>query len=143
MKGVLGFVWPVLILLLLIAFRFWYQQQTNPIGERLYTLHCANCHMEQGQGLAKLIPPLANADYLITYREQIPCIIRNGMQGEIVVNGTTYNHPMPGNDILTETEIYHIIDYINHSWENDIEEIPGDSIDDYLKKCVDPKLLYE
>ncbi len=135
LKGILGFVWPVIILLLLTLFRYWYQQQSNPIGKRLYNQNCANCHMQAGQGLAQLIPPLAQADYLISYRDSLPCIIRNGMRGEVMVNGITYNQPMPGNDQLSASEIAHIMDYINHSWGNDIISIPQDSVSQLLNQC--------
>ena len=58
---ILYFGWPVLVVGL--AF-FLYQQSggsTNSAGQRLYTTHCANCHMDNGQGLRQLIPPLAGA----------------------------------------------------------------------------------
>jgi len=91
--------------------------------------------MENGQGLARLIPPLAQVDYLENNRVLVPCIIRNGMSGVIQVNGIKYNHPMPGNLELTSNEIANIIDFIFHAWGNDIPRIERDSISLLLSQC--------
>ena len=60
-------------------------------GAILYTNFCANCHMETGEGLRGLIPPLAKSDYLAAHRADLACLIRNGQRGKIVVNGVEYN----------------------------------------------------
>lgn len=68
--------------------------------------------MENGQGLGALIPPVANADFVLNNMEQLACIIKYGMQGEITVNGVVYNDQMEGNARLTDVEINNIIYYI-------------------------------
>lgn len=88
-------------------------------GQNLYVQHCANCHMENGKGLGRLIPPLANSDWLKNNQSQLSCAIKYGMEGEIVVNDTTYNQVMPGVADLSEFQIANIINYINHAWGND------------------------
>ena len=40
-------------------------------GAKLYATHCASCHGDQGQGLQRLIPPVANADYIAKYRAEL------------------------------------------------------------------------
>jgi len=45
------------------------------------------------------------------------CSIKNGLRGEIMVNGISYNQPMPASG-LTDLEIAEIITYINNSWGN-------------------------
>lgn len=88
-------------------------------GENLYLQHCANCHMEDGAGLRRLIPPLAGADYLEKYPGRVVRGIHYGMEGPMVVNGVTYNQPMPGNEALSEFQIVNIVNYINQAWGND------------------------
>jgi mono/diheme cytochrome c family protein len=85
-------------------------------GESLYKKHCAPCHMDDGSGLAALIPPLAGADYLQLYPERLPCIVVNGLEGPVQVNGQTYNQPMPGIADLKDVEIANILNYIQHRW---------------------------
>ena len=92
-------------------------------GRALYTEHCANCHMDDGRGLRQLIPPLAGADYLQERPAAVVAGIRHGMNGPLVVNGTTYNYPMPGNADLTEFQIVNIVNYINQAWGNDYGRI--------------------
>lgn len=85
-------------------------------GRNLYKIHCANCHMDDGKGLVRLIPPLAQSDYMLSNVERTICIIKYGMSGEIVVNNQVFNHPMPGNINLTDIEIAEISTYIYNAW---------------------------
>ena len=114
------------------------ETKTYRQGEILYQNFCANCHMEDGSGLQGVIPPLAGADYVRDHQLDLPCIIRVGMQGEIVVNGQTYNSVMPGENKLSHFEITNIINYINHAWGNDYGIIKFDDVQAELEKC--PKI---
>jgi mono/diheme cytochrome c family protein len=113
----------------------------NAQGEWLYGQYCANCHMESGQGLRGVIPPLAGADYLSREREQIACIIRYGQQGPIRVNGREYNQLMPGVENLNAVEITNIINYINQAWGNDLPYFPLDSVKAGLDACSEREVL--
>ena len=88
-------------------------------GHVLYDTHCANCHMEEGTGLRQLIPPLAGSDYLRDQPARVVNGIVHGMEGPLIVNGVTYNQPMPGNTELSEFQIVNIVNYINQAWGND------------------------
>ncbi len=104
-------------------------------GALLYRNNCANCHMDQGEGLRGLIPPLAKADYLQKYQGDLACIIRYGMKGEIVVNGQSYNQAMPGNAELSDIEITNLINYINRQWGNEIPERSVQQVRKDLAAC--------
>lgn len=110
--------------------------ETYMQGKRLYAAHCANCHMDDGTGLAKLIPPLAGSDYLKLNQEIIPCILRHGQDGSVTVNGVTYNQEMPPNE-YTEVQITNIINYINHEWGNDFDIVNLPITTQRLKDCND------
>ncbi len=86
-------------------------------GAVLYENHCAGCHGEQGQGLGRLIPPLAGADYLALHRYELPCLIRHGMSHPIVVNGVPYQQVMPG-DSLSAARITNLLNYVENHWGN-------------------------
>lgn len=88
-------------------------------GELLYTKHCSNCHQADGSGLGRLYPPLKQSDYMNENFEQVLCLMRNGIQGEVTVNGVQYNQAMPGVPTLTDLEIAEIATYIYNTWENE------------------------
>jgi len=87
-------------------------------GQRLYNQHCLNCHGLNGEGLEQLIPPLAKSDYLMADIDRAICQVRFGRVGEIIVNGRTFNQPMPENKKLRALEIAEIITYVTNSWGN-------------------------
>ncbi len=91
-------------------------------GKEVYALNCQNCHMENGEGMAGVNPPVAKADYLKKPAKTLIDVILKGQSGEVVVNGITYNVPMPAYDYLTDVQIADVLNYIKNSWGN---KIPG------------------
>ena len=65
-------------------------------GQNLYNLHCSNCHQHTGKGLGRVFPPLNESDYMDANFNQVICLIKNGREGEMTVNGILFNEPMPG-----------------------------------------------
>lgn len=90
--------------------------------------------MEDGNGLAKLIPPLTNSDYLKNNQNKIACILRNGQTGKVTVNNVMYDQEMPGKK-YTEVQITNIINYINHAWGNDYGVISLEETTIALRNC--------
>ena len=125
----------VLINLVLIFIALSCQQEPYQQGKNLYVQHCENCHMADGTGLGGNIPPLAGADYLKEKPGIVSCIIRYGMEGEVLVNGTTYDEPMPGVETLSEFQIANIINYINHAWGNNYGFVKVEDIRTQLENC--------
>jgi len=99
-------------------------------GKEYYNHLCSNCHMEDGTGLKKVIPSLANSEYLKLNQESLPCLIRNGM--ETPEDSTLF---MPANRNLTAFEISNIINYINSSWGNTTEIQHINQIQERLHSC--------
>ncbi|MFP4089739.1 MAG: c-type cytochrome [Cyclobacteriaceae bacterium] len=112
-----------------------YYEQYMVHGERLYKQQCANCHQEDGSGLGRLIPPLAQSDYMLEDVGRTLCIIRNGMEGEIIVNGQHYKQEMPANEKLTDIEVAQIATYVYNSWGNAQGFIPVREASAYLDAC--------
>ena len=88
-------------------------------GQVLYKTHCANCHQENGQGLAGLYPPIMGSDYLTKNKESVLCSMRNGLQDTIIVNGKSYHQPMPANTQLQALDVAEIATYIYNEWGNE------------------------
>lgn len=103
-------------------------------AQKSYENHCASCHGIEGKGLKNLIPPLAGADWLAQNQDILVCVIRNGIEGEITVNGVVYNQPMDGIK-LSDIQMYNIINYINTSWGNNFELTSTEKVLKDLKKC--------
>jgi mono/diheme cytochrome c family protein len=93
-------------------------QQYFAQGQTLYEKHCSNCHQKNGQGLGRVYPPLASSDFFGKNLNASLCIMKYGIQGEIIVNGKSFNKPMPGVPSLTELEIAEIATYIGNSWNH-------------------------
>ncbi|WP_323755246.1 cytochrome c [Roseivirga sp.] len=89
-------------------------------GRRLYKTICQNCHMENGEGLGRLIPPLAKSDFLKNNRADLPRIVKFGLHGPISVNGVEFNQPMPANPKLTDIEVAEILTYVGNTWGNEV-----------------------
>lgn len=104
-------------------------------GKILYQTHCQNCHKEEGEGMGRLIPPLAASDYLLNDANNIACLIKKGQIGEIVVNGQTYNQPMPAHTDMTALEIAEIMTYIKNSWGNKKGLIDVNTTQKALQEC--------
>jgi mono/diheme cytochrome c family protein len=125
--------WHILWLLLFVGASC--EQQPYQIGQRLYQVHCANCHMDNGAGLGALIPPLADSDYLRLQRDKLPCLIRHGLQDTILVNGKIYAEQMPGNKHLNEVQIANVLNYVLQSWGNQEAPFSLEEVNKALNQC--------
>jgi len=99
-----------------------YELQTDlkesiQLGSEIYKDFCVTCHRPDGKGIPKSFPPLANSDYLMNSREQSIRAVKFGQQGEIVVNGISYNSVMTVQG-LENDEIANVMNYIMNSWGN-------------------------
>jgi mono/diheme cytochrome c family protein len=101
-------------------------------GEKIYTSMCISCHQKNGEGVIGAFPPLANSDYLLADINRSIDIVKNGMQGEIVVNGQTYNGIM-ANQGLTDEEVRDVTNYILNAWGNKGGEVSLDDVKTALK----------
>ncbi len=90
-------------------------------GAIVYKDFCIMCHQTNGKG-TKLIPPLANSDYLLTKRKASIKAIKFGQLGEIIVNGKKYNSSMATMG-LSDEEVADVMNYILNSWGNKLNEI--------------------
>lgn len=106
------------ILLPLLATIFSTDSQATGDGANLYLGHCAKCHGREGEGFLKLYPPIRNSSYLNKDVAKLPCIIRYGLKGKIVVDGVTFNQIMPAIQILKPEEIEQIIQFLQTNWDH-------------------------
>lgn len=50
--------------------------------------------------------------------EDVLCLMKNGIEGELVVNGISFNQAMPGVPTLSDLEIAEIATYIYNTWDH-------------------------
>lgn len=86
-------------------------------GKEVYASYCITCHMENGEGIESVFPPVAKSDYLMADKKRSIVQIMKGVSGEIKVNGAVYNGEMTSFD-LSDQEISDVLNYIRNSFGN-------------------------
>lgn len=86
-------------------------------GGRIFIQICAACHQPQGQGLPGAFPPLALSDFLMADKQRAIGIVKNGLQGEVVVKGVKYNGVMPKLN-LDAADIASALTFVRNSFGN-------------------------
>lgn len=104
-------------------------------GEQLYAKYCSNCHQKDGSGLGRVYPPLNTSDYMENHFEDVLCLIRYGMDGELIVNGKQYNQRMAGVSALSDLEIAEIATYIYNTWDHERGLIEVKQVSPLLNSC--------
>lgn len=92
-------------------------QESMKRGKEVYLLHCQSCHLENGEGIEGVNPPLAKTTYLKDAKKNIG-IILNGQTGEVIVNGKKYNAIMNPMNYLDDQQIADVLNYVRNSWGN-------------------------
>ena len=91
--------------------------QNRENGKEVYILFCQSCHMENGEGLEGVYPPVAKTSYIKNTKKIIDVILY-GQFGEVIVNGKKYNTDMPAQPYLTDEQIADVLTYIRNNWGN-------------------------
>lgn len=91
-------------------------------GQNVYKTYCITCHLPTGKGIPGTFPPLAKADYLVSNRADAIRAVKKGMEGEITVNGMTYNNTMYSLG-LDDQQVADVMNYILNNWDNDAAEV--------------------
>lgn len=118
---------------MLLAFFSFSQKQTSDLkesvarGKEIYIAQCMSCHMEGGEGIEDVYPPLAKSDYLMKDKARSISTVIHGLSGEIVVNGKTYNMEMTAFD-LSDQEVSDVLNYIRNSWGNKGESVMPEEV---------------
>ena len=109
--------------------------QGRDYGKELYEDNCSNCHGIEGDGLQQLNPPLKGSDYLIEHQNELACLIRFGINEPMLVNGENFSEPMPGKPLLTDIEVYNIINYISKNINSELKPVRIDEVNEQLLNC--------
>ena len=114
-----------LLILPIIAITFLYFQKPPAFdlkksitrGQEVYISNCIACHMEKGEGLEGVYPPLAKSNYLMADKKRSIVQIIKGVSGPIKVNGVDYDAEMTAID-LSDEQVSDVLNYIRNSFGN-------------------------
>ncbi len=101
-------------------------------GSVLYQNYCANCHMDNGEGLKNLIPSLANSKLMSEAIETVPCQIKYGNREH---SNAPFGPSMKGFRSLSDLEVAELITYISSSWGNKNGLVPVKELSLLLDSC--------
>lgn len=86
-------------------------------GRDLYIAYCQNCHGANGEGLAKLAPPLTDTLFLKSNKKKLACWIKNGVSEQMIVGGEKYEGKMPDHN-FANIDIAQMIVYVTNTFGN-------------------------
>ena len=93
------------------------------VGEEVYSTSCLQCHLKDGQGVERVMPPLAKSDWVQGEKDRLIKVVYEGLSGGVEVNGKQYNGVMPGFPQLSNEEISAVLTYIRNAFGNQAEKI--------------------
>ena len=125
MKNIIVFYFGSVICVSLFLFQDPELEASIERGSEIYEDFCVTCHKGNGEGVAHTYPPLAKSDFLMSNREKSIRGIKYGQQGELVVNGVTYNNAMDPLG-LEDDEIADVMNFILNSWGNSSDDMVTD-----------------
>lgn len=92
-------------------------------GETTFQTNCVACHQATGQGVPGAFPPLAgHVPELLAPEGGRTYLIQTllyGLQGEIAVDGQTFNGAMPPWPQLSDEQIAAVLTHVSTAWENE------------------------
>ena len=108
-------------------------QQLFASGRQQYLAGCAGCHGNDGAGLNRFAPPLANSEWVTGETTPLIRLVLHGIEGPITVNGKVYDVPeilpvMPGHSVLDDRELAAILTYIRLAWDNNASPIDARTV---------------
>jgi mono/diheme cytochrome c family protein len=103
-------------------------------GRDIYIAQCQNCHGEKGEGLGALTPPLTDSVFMKANKQQLACIIKNGMSTPVTVQGKVYEGKMPAFN-MADIDIAQVVVYITNAFGHQQGMYTNEQVAADLKKC--------
>ena len=96
-------------------------------GKEIYISNCISCHMENGEGIEEVYPPLAKSDYLMADKKRSIVQVLKGAKGQMKVNGKVYDSEMASID-LSDQEVSDVLNYVRNSFGNKGAAVTPDEV---------------
>ena len=105
-------------------------------GRGLYNTFCAPCHQRNGKGDGSRFPPLEGSEWVTGEKSRLINVVLNGLEGEIVVNGITYNGLMPPHDFLNDRQLAGILTYVREKFGEGAEALTDFEIEKVRSETI-------
>ncbi|WP_149274120.1 c-type cytochrome [Pareuzebyella sediminis] len=113
---------------------------TNPMDEakmgeggKLFNTFCSVCHQRDGLGNDRF-PPLNDSEWVLGDKERLINVVLQGLRGEIIVKGKSYNNAMPKLNMLSDDEIAEVLTYIRQNFGNNAAKITPQEVEKVRKQ---------
>jgi mono/diheme cytochrome c family protein len=88
-------------------------------GKQIYQDTCLACHQADGAGVPNMNPSLIKTPLVLGDKAKLIRVVLQGMTGELVVNGDTFDKPMPPlGTTLADQQIADVLTYVRNSFGN-------------------------
>jgi mono/diheme cytochrome c family protein len=87
------------------------------LGKRVFN-NCMACHQADGRGVAGNYPPLDGSRFVSGRPDVLAALLLHGLQGQVTVEGETFNGVMPSWSHLDDDQIAAVMTYVRSSWSN-------------------------
>ena len=87
-------------------------------GKQLFSANCVACHQASGKGLPGVFPPLDGSEWVLGDERIVANILLHGIDGEIIVAGTSYKGNMPAFKQLSDAELAAVASHVRAEWSN-------------------------
>jgi len=123
--------------LAMVLFQEKTKEESIAAGQEIYQDFCVQCHLNSGEGVFGVFPPLKASDYLMNNVEKSVAGIKYGLRGKITVNDEIYDGIMASQGLDNE-EIADVMNYILNEWGNSYtEQITTEQVNKIPKNLVD------
>lgn len=97
-------------------------------GKVIYMQFCLACHMENGEGVPGMYPPLVQTEYVLGDKARLIKTVLHGMEGPIEVKGEPYNNVMAKLDYLQDQQIADVLSYVRTNFGNQAVEVTSSDV---------------
>lgn len=104
------------------------KKENDHPGKILYFQFCLACHMQNGEGVPSLYPPLIQTDYVLGDKKRLIKTVIHGMEGPIEVKGSKYNNIMAKLDYLRDEQIADVLSYIRSNFGNNADPVSVEEV---------------